>query len=515
MVEDGEFHLLGWGAMTLVSQVAWGALWVKLFGFSFDVLRLSTIFLGLVALTGCYYLLLDLSKKTWVAMTGTIVLMVNPLFIVLANSFMTDVPFLALSVWSAVFLLRAIEQDSIPDVTLGMCFAIAALLLRQIALILPLAFLFAYGARFSRTMSIKRFLVCLSPITTSTVIYIVYIKWLKVNENLPQAMSWSQDRLTTNFIGLFDSEYADLVFYASSAGSMLLYLGLFSMPMMLAFYVRFGNREFFGTGRPHFWIITGVLLSIFTFILLANDLSMPIRGNLLTIFGIGPFTLRDVYVLNLPHLDAIPQGVLYLITALSVLGALLLVHGLGMILRGPLPGRSRGLREIAVANWQEIFLWILITAYLSPLVLTDYFDRYLIFLLPFVFALIGMRNNISNKQNPAWLKLISLLPILVFGLLSIALAHDYMSWNRTRLQATNWVKNEHHLEHHSIDSGFEFNGFYGYDPRYDNDQAKWVRDDMYVIAFGDLPGYATEKHFAVGRLIPAGPREIIVLRRSD
>ena len=43
LVEDGEFHLLGWGAMTLVSQVVWGALWVKLFGFSFDVLSLRVL----------------------------------------------------------------------------------------------------------------------------------------------------------------------------------------------------------------------------------------------------------------------------------------------------------------------------------------------------------------------------------------------------------------------------------------------------------------------------------------
>ena len=515
LVEDGEFHLLGWGAMTLVSQVVWGALWVKLFGFSFDVLRFSTILLGLVALTGCYYLLLSLSKETWIAITGTCVLMVNPLFIVLSNSFMTDVPFLALSVWSAFFLLRAIEQDSVPDLMLGMCFAITALLLRQIALALPLAFLFGYAARFNLTMSIKRFAVCLSPLAVSSVIYICYIKWLKINDNLPHAMTWSQDRLNSNFIGLFDSEYADLVFYVSSAGSMLLYLGLFSIPMMLALYIRCGDKIFLGINKTFFWIITGIFLSIITVTLLANNVSMPVRGNLLTTYGIGPFTLRDVYALKLPHLDAIPQGILQFITALSVLGALLLAHGLAMMLRGLFPNRSRSLRKIAVAHWNEIFLWILMAAYLTPLVLTDYFDRYLLFLLPFVFALVSMRGNIIHKKNPPLLRLTSLLLIPVFALFSVALAHDYMKWNRTRMHATNWVKNEHQLDHDSIDSGFEFNGFYGYDSRYDNDQAKWVRDDKYVIAFGKVPGYEPEKHFTVERLIPIGPREIIILRRSD
>ena len=107
LVEDGEFHLLDWGAMTLITQVLWGSLWIKLFGFSFEVLRFSTIFLGFIALAGCYFIILCLGKKTWIATTGTLVLMVNPLFLVLSNSFMTDVPFLALSTWSAYFMLRA------------------------------------------------------------------------------------------------------------------------------------------------------------------------------------------------------------------------------------------------------------------------------------------------------------------------------------------------------------------------------------------------------------------------
>ena len=265
----------------------------------------------------------------------------------------------------------------------------------------------------------------------------------------------------------------------------------------------------------HFWMVTGIFLSIITVALLANHVSMPVRGNLLTTYGIGPFTLRDVYVLKLPHLEAIPQSILQFITALSVLGALLLVHGLGMMLRGLFQNRPRGFREIPVAHWHEIFLWVLMAAYVTPLILTDYFDRYLLFLLPFVFALVSMRESIIHKKNPPLLRLISLLLIPVFALISVALAHDYMSWNRTRMHATKWVKNEHQLGHDSIDSGFEFNGFYGYDPRYDNDQGKWVRDDKYVIAFGKVPGYEAEKYFAVERLMPIGPREIIVLKRSD
>jgi len=176
LVENGQFRLLGWGTMTLVTQVLWGALWVKLFGFSFEVLRFSTIFLGLVALAGCYFLILNLGKQAWIALAGTFVLMANPLFLVLTNSFMTDVPFLALSVWSAYFLLRAIEEDSIRHLFKGMCFAVAAILLRQIALILPLTFLIGYAARHSLTMSMKRLFVCVAPFAVGSTVLIAYTR---------------------------------------------------------------------------------------------------------------------------------------------------------------------------------------------------------------------------------------------------------------------------------------------------------------------------------------------------
>ena len=328
-------------------------------------------------------------------------------------------------------------------------------------------------------------------------------------------MVWSQERLYTNFLGLFNTEYADLAFYLGSAGSMLLYLGLFTLPLLVTLYVRRGNEDYLGMRSQSFWVMIGLVFSVVTFALLANHVSMPVRGNVLTLYGIGPFTLRDVYALNLPHLDPVSPTILHFITALSVLGAVLLLHGLVMMLRRLLATGSKAFRQILTTRASEIFLWTLMATYLAPLILTDYFDRYLVFLMPFLFALLAMRTDAIQDEQPPLLKMTSLLLIPVYGLFSMSLAHDYMDRNRTRLQATNWVKTEHRLEHSSIDSGFEFNGFYGYDPLYHNDQANWVRDDEYVISFGDVPGYEAEKHFVLERLLPIGPREIIVSRRAD
>src|SRR3954453_3681491 len=43
--QSGQFHFTPFTAVSLRAQVLWGALWTRLFGESFDVLRLSTLVL--------------------------------------------------------------------------------------------------------------------------------------------------------------------------------------------------------------------------------------------------------------------------------------------------------------------------------------------------------------------------------------------------------------------------------------------------------------------------------------
>jgi 4-amino-4-deoxy-L-arabinose transferase-like glycosyltransferase len=77
--------MLGW-------QVYWGALVIKLFGFSFLVLRLSTAPFA----AGCAVLLFSICSRLGLnsrnALLGTLTVVLSPIFIPLAASFMTDVP---------------------------------------------------------------------------------------------------------------------------------------------------------------------------------------------------------------------------------------------------------------------------------------------------------------------------------------------------------------------------------------------------------------------------------------
>ena len=78
-----------------LAQILWGALFSQLLGFSFVVLRLSTLVL---AWAGLARLVLDAARvgdPAVLAGLGTLMLWCNPVFFVLSHSFMTDVPFVS------------------------------------------------------------------------------------------------------------------------------------------------------------------------------------------------------------------------------------------------------------------------------------------------------------------------------------------------------------------------------------------------------------------------------------
>ena len=96
---------LGW-------QAVWGACFIKLFGFSFDVLRVSVMLLG----GGCIYLfhqvLVSFGVRRRDAVFGALTLGLTPLFQPLATSFMTDIPGLFSTLLGARRCQRAIAAGT-------------------------------------------------------------------------------------------------------------------------------------------------------------------------------------------------------------------------------------------------------------------------------------------------------------------------------------------------------------------------------------------------------------------
>jgi len=116
-----------------------GSLILPPFGFSFTALRFSTLTLGLIGAIGTYLLLREVNANQKISWLGALLLVVNPLYFGLANSFMTDVPFVALSVLSFYFLIRGLKRESIIEIILGICLVYINILIRQYAIVILLS----------------------------------------------------------------------------------------------------------------------------------------------------------------------------------------------------------------------------------------------------------------------------------------------------------------------------------------------------------------------------------------
>ena len=112
LLEHGRLAVLDWSSVYPVGPAAWGAAWSLVFGFSFGTLRVSTLALAAVGCGALYFLLRELEASPRVALFGALTVAANPAFLLLASSFMTDVPFVALTLLALVGYTRAIRRDA-------------------------------------------------------------------------------------------------------------------------------------------------------------------------------------------------------------------------------------------------------------------------------------------------------------------------------------------------------------------------------------------------------------------
>jgi hypothetical protein len=106
LAQTGHLIYNGWAAATLGAQAYWGALFIKLFGFSFLAVRLSTAPLAV----GCAVLLYALHRRAnlppGLAVFGTLTIVLSPVFVPNAVSFMTEIPAFFLLLASAYGYVR-------------------------------------------------------------------------------------------------------------------------------------------------------------------------------------------------------------------------------------------------------------------------------------------------------------------------------------------------------------------------------------------------------------------------
>lgn len=87
----GHFVYNGWATAMLGWQVPWGALFAKMFGYTFSAVRASMLPVALASVWLFFALLVRFGITRHNAVFGALMLGLSPLFVPLAASYMTDV----------------------------------------------------------------------------------------------------------------------------------------------------------------------------------------------------------------------------------------------------------------------------------------------------------------------------------------------------------------------------------------------------------------------------------------
>lgn len=503
-----------WEYAVFIAQVLWGALFCLPFGFSFTALRVSTLCLGLLGILATYRVLVEAGVSQSVAFIGALLIAINPLYFVLSNTFMTDIPFFAFSMVSFIFFMRVIRFEKKRDIIIASLFACIATLIRQYGIVIPLSFGIAYFAGHGINRKTAR--AALFPAILVMSVFVAYYKWLQMTQGIPTSYSFVFNKL----ILVLREPVINLIYKMAYIGkTAFIYLGVFLFPLLLLYVA--SKWEKCPKGQ-RFWLT--FVWSVISIVLMArllfwNHKIMPLTKNIWYDFGLGPPLLRDEFVLQLPHLYRAPPILWLSITVVGVFGAAILLQNLCSIIGGLFrhtkvskPAAEKR-SDILVISEYSIYLTFLGLAFLS---IKAFFDRYLIFLLPLSILIIRP----IHLRVKHWLFFVVVVLCVIYTIFTVAATHDYLSWNRARWKALHYLTEESNISYKKIDGGYEFNNWYGYniDTWHELSYMPGERknsDNEYVVSFGPIIGYKEIRRYPYKRWLSfSGEGNIFILHRS-
>jgi 4-amino-4-deoxy-L-arabinose transferase-like glycosyltransferase len=143
LLKGGPLLVPEWSNNINIAQILWGWLLSLPFGFSFVPLRISTWLVAVASLCGLYLMLRDLEVPRVDALLGTATLGVYPIFALLSVTFMTDVPFVSLTILASFAMVRAMKARSTPWLIAAAALASLAAGVRMVAIVTPVAMFLA------------------------------------------------------------------------------------------------------------------------------------------------------------------------------------------------------------------------------------------------------------------------------------------------------------------------------------------------------------------------------------
>jgi hypothetical protein len=488
LVNEGVVNIGVWPAMTLLTHLLWGAMFVKVFGFSFFILRVSTLVSSLIGLFLLHDLLSRLSNNKKIALIGTLTLLFNPVYFNLANTFLTDAGFNTLCIAGCYMVHNFLKSPGALKFIGIFIISLLLVFLRQFGLIMPLCFTIA-----CLTLKEKKWNYFLIAIFFTSLIIVA----LKYYEGYLRTILWKESAYVySGGVSLADSDFIKklLIHMFQRFSTTVSYVFIFSMPFAIIFLK--GLLKYYST-RVNIMLFVISLACMLCFL---SEAKFP-YGNIFNNMNLGPEVFYESCFKTKIHYYSkffgnILYFVKYLFSSITFFIILLFVS------------QNRGRLTLKINSF-IFFVIILSLAYIFMLYMADsFFDRYHILLNTLAIIIIAFiaRERIGEFRY-------FILPLLFFIYISLAGTRDYFSMNRSRWEAYNHLRYEKKIPREKINGGFEINNWY------DGEPAWWVnfcdlKNVEYLIQYKQEKGFEPYRSYIFQRYFPIRKDTIHIYERT-
>lgn len=277
LLKDGQYKLNDWAAASMPFQIAYGALLSKIFGYSLSILILSTLSLSIFGIVGFYFLAKEYNFKNELALLLTFILASSPLVLHLSFTYMTDIPFLSLFIWSVLFYTKTLKTRKNSIAFIASLFASCAILTRQNGYILPLGISLIFLIDKNRFRNISYYVSGLL-LPMLSLIYQVFN--MSINANwAAKYIAYTQSQYLSNLSVV-------IINFFIRIPVIMIYLSISCLPLIIFTFVDFSLRTKNNWLVKFLCIVTviiAVILNIF-----ADFLNITFFGRI-TILTIGLF----------------------------------------------------------------------------------------------------------------------------------------------------------------------------------------------------------------------------------
>jgi hypothetical protein len=126
LARTGHIVYNGWAASMMAAQLYLGAAFIKLFGFSYTTVRMSTLLIAVATAFAVQRTLVRTGVSQRNATVGTLALVLSPLYLMLSVTFMSDISGLFAVVICLYGCIRALQASTDRSRIAWLCFAVAA-----------------------------------------------------------------------------------------------------------------------------------------------------------------------------------------------------------------------------------------------------------------------------------------------------------------------------------------------------------------------------------------------------